>query len=108
MHDLIHRETVKGRYIFPRRSDKVEDFARQMSSMVKVLEEDKRSRTFIYRYRNTSPDHYRHALAYFESIVPYLPEAYDNPNQAEIERILLEQAIEKDKEYNPLTYGFGG
>ena len=49
----------------PRRCDEIEEYAKEMSNIAKVLEEDKETGTKIYRYRKLGADHYRHATNYF-------------------------------------------
>ena len=53
-----------GRIVLPRRSSEVDEFAKEVSSIAKVLEEDASgNRTF--KYRKTGPaDHYAHAMGY--------------------------------------------
>jgi len=60
-HDLV---TKPGRYTLPRRNAEIEQYAYEMSNIVKVLEEDKITGSRSYKYRKLAadrPDHYRHA-----------------------------------------------
>jgi hypothetical protein len=70
--------------------------------MAKVLEEDERRGTKVYRYRKLGPDHYRHATNYFELAVRDLP---TTPILSDRERMLLEIQEKQQSAYNPLTYG---
>lgn len=65
--DATHRlVSTPGRLILPRRS-LCKEFARQMVSPFKVLETNKKTGQKVYRYKKTNePDHFRHALNYFE------------------------------------------
>lgn len=49
----------------PRRCGEIERYAKEMSNIAKVLEEDKETGAKIYRYRKLGDDHYRHATNYF-------------------------------------------
>ena len=61
-HRLFSKELIK----LPRRDKAMEEFASQVCNIAKVLEENKRSGTTIYRYRKVGGDeHYRHAFNYF-------------------------------------------
>ena len=62
VHDLIAKE---ARCIIPRKCDEVVQYATEMASIAKVLEEDKKSGGKIYRYRSLDDDHYYHATGYF-------------------------------------------
>ena len=64
---------AKGNYIFPKRSPQVEEFAKQLCNIAKVLEEDERRGTKLYRYKELGPDHYRHAMNYLEVAARKLP-----------------------------------
>lgn len=97
--DMTHMNVVKGVYLFPRRGPQVEEFARQMINIAKVLEEDEKRGTKLYRYRKLGPDHFRHALNYFEVAVKGLSEAVEDPL-----RHLMTQLSKTRETYNPLTY----
>ena len=60
-HDLV---VSTGALELPRRDSVVEEFAKQLCNIAKVLDEDKQTGTKIYRYRKLGPDHYRHSLNY--------------------------------------------
>ena len=62
-HNLV---AEAGRLGLPRKSDEVLTFARQLTNVAKVLEEDKDSGAKTYRYKRvgSTGDHYRHALTY--------------------------------------------
>jgi hypothetical protein len=62
VHDLFARE---GAIILPRRNEEVEEYARELCNIAKVLEEDPETGSREYRYRKLGPDHYYHATAYF-------------------------------------------
>lgn len=61
-HDMV---VTDGKLEIPRKCPEVEEFAKELSNIAKVLEEDKLSGKRIYRYRKLGADHYRHALNYF-------------------------------------------
>ena len=62
-HELV---TGLGEYEIPRKSKEVLEYAKQMTNIAKVLEEDKETGSKIYRYKKLSAaDHYRHATNYF-------------------------------------------
>ena len=65
--DATHRLFAKDQIVLPRRNTEITDFAKQCSNIAKVLEDNKRTGTSIYRYRKVGSggDHYRHALNYF-------------------------------------------
>jgi hypothetical protein len=61
-HNLV---TSEGSLELPRRNTELDVYARQMCNMAKVLVEDERTGTNIYRYKKLdSMDHYRHATNY--------------------------------------------
>jgi hypothetical protein len=62
VHDLFAQE---GGIVLPRRNEEVEEYAREMCNLAKVLEEDPETGSREYRYRKLGPDHYYHATAYF-------------------------------------------
>jgi hypothetical protein len=62
IHDLVSRGE---RLILPRRCEEVEEYAREMSSIAKVLEEDPETGSREYRYRKLGDDHFFHATGYF-------------------------------------------
>ncbi len=61
-HDLI---SEPGALILPRRNEEVEIYAKEMSNIAKVLQEDQETGSREYRYRKLGEDHYRHATNYF-------------------------------------------
>ena len=100
--DQTHIAIKRGEYIFPRKNAALEEYAKQMSNIAKILEEDEKRGTKIYRYRKLGADHFRHATNYFEVAVKNLSEAYEQDPM----RSFLETITESKKdEYNPLTYG---
>lgn len=60
-HNLIAEEMIE----LPRRSKELEIYAKEMTSIAKVLEEKKETGVSVYRYRRLDADHYRHATNYF-------------------------------------------
>ena len=63
-HDLV---IERGRLVLPRRNEEMEEFAREMCNIAKVLIEDSDTGLRVYRYKNlgtNKPDHYRHAMNY--------------------------------------------
>jgi len=62
--DASHHEVLRGEIVLPRRSDRMEEFARQLTNAAKRLEEDEETGSKVYRYVKLGPDHYRHALNY--------------------------------------------
>jgi len=67
--DASHSLVSDGsRLELPRMSDEIERYAKQMTGVAKVLEEDQETGAKIYRYRKMTGgigDHYRHATNYF-------------------------------------------
>lgn len=99
--DQTHFNVTKILYELPRRSPQVDVFASQMTSMAKILEEDARRGTKIYRYRKLGPDHFRHAMNYFEIASRSIEEAVDDPYRKMLEMI----GESMNKNYDPLTFG---
>jgi len=61
-HDLV---VSPGRLSIPRRNNEVEQYAKEMCNIAKILEEDSGTGAKTYRYKKLSgPDHYRHATNY--------------------------------------------
>lgn len=97
--DVTHKAVMDKLYILPRRSPIMEDYAKQMSNLAKVLEvDDIRGRSF-YRYRKLGADHYRHATNYFEIAVRNLQMSTEDPLKD------MMAMIRKEDEYNPFSYG---
>lgn len=63
--DATHRLVVNGKLTIPMLSDNMKSMAKEVCAMYKVLEENKKTKVSIYRYRNAGEDHDRHALNYF-------------------------------------------
>jgi hypothetical protein len=60
-----HLVSTKGLLTLPRRElPEVQEFARQVANPAKILEQNKRTKEMVYRYRGKE-DHYRNALNYF-------------------------------------------
>lgn len=93
--DKTHIWTKSRKLLIPRRCSEVEEFARQMCNTAKVLEENERGDR-LYRYRKLGDEHYRNA-------VNYLWLAVQNLYESDI--YLQPHFIQKEPEYNPLTYG---
>lgn len=101
--DRTHQATIKGEYILPRRCPQVEEYAKQMSNMAKVLEEDEKRGTKTYRYRKLGLDHFRHATNFFEIACKTLGESSEDPY-----RDMIHTLVEKkEQDYNPLYFGLG-
>ncbi len=62
-HDLV---ATQGKLEIPRKNDEVIKFARQLTNIARVLDEDKETGSKTYRYKKlgSKEDHYRHALTY--------------------------------------------
>lgn len=60
-HKLV---TAPGSLSLPRKDAEIEIVAKQITSVVKVIEEKKDTGVRKYRYRKIGEDHYRHALNY--------------------------------------------
>jgi hypothetical protein len=60
-HQII---TEPGRLELPRRNTELDQFAKEITQMAKVLEEDNDTGAKVYRYKKLGADHYRHALNY--------------------------------------------
>ena len=65
--DRSHRAITEHEIVLPRRGPEVEEFARSCCKTAKMLEENAKSGTKIYRYHKIGDkkDDYRHALNYF-------------------------------------------
>lgn len=65
--DSTHRIVTEQNIKLPRRCPEVDEFAKQLCNIAKVLMTNKRTNTPIFRYRpiGSGGDHYRHALNYF-------------------------------------------
>lgn len=62
-HDVV---TTPGMLEIPRQSNEIDEFAKEMCNVAKVLEEDKDvPGSRAYKYRKLGEDHYRHAFVYF-------------------------------------------
>lgn len=62
-HNLV--ADTETSFILPRRCSEIEEYAKQMCSIVKVLDEDPQTGARKYVYRRTGQDDYRHATNYF-------------------------------------------
>jgi len=60
-HDLV---MGYSKLILPRPNVEMDEFVKEVCNMTKTLEERGDTGQQVYRYRNTGPDHYRHALNY--------------------------------------------
>jgi hypothetical protein len=69
-HDLFSRG---GRIVLPRRSEEIEIYAREMTNIAKVLQEDPETGSREYRYRKLGEDHYFHASNYFYLAAQKIP-----------------------------------
>lgn len=79
-HALITGRTLAQAKIFelPHQSSEVEQFIEEVTAMVKVLVTDSNG-IQKYTYKQLGPDHYRHALAYFDLAcerVPWIPDQF--------------------------------
>jgi hypothetical protein len=64
--DATHRlVTTPGMLTLPMLTDNMKEYAKQMCASYKVLEENKKTKVSVYRYKNAGPDHDRHATNYF-------------------------------------------
>ena len=100
--DMTHNAIMKGAYELPRRCPEVELYASQMAAMAKVLEEDERRGTKVYRYRKLGPDHYRHATNYFELAIR---DVSDRPVLTPAEQLLMRIQDRQQDSYDPASYG---
>lgn len=60
-HNLVDQT---GRLEIPRKDAEVEEYAKEMCNIAKVLETDEETGSKAYRYRKLGADHYRHATNY--------------------------------------------
>lgn len=65
LDNVHHMISSSGLLILPRRCEEVEEFAKQVTNIAKVLEEDQETGSREYLYRRLGVDHYAHALNYF-------------------------------------------
>lgn len=63
--DVTHNLVSEGMIELPRRNEVVEQYAKQLCDIAKILEEDERTGSKLFRYRKLGADHYRHATNYF-------------------------------------------
>ena len=70
IHDLFSRG---GRIVLPRRSEEIEIYAREMTNIAKVLQEDPETGSREYRYRKLGEDHYFHATNYLYLAAQKIP-----------------------------------
>jgi hypothetical protein len=61
VHDLL---SSSGKLILPRRCDEVDLYAKQLTSIAKVLEENPETGSREYRWRKIGEDHFAHATNY--------------------------------------------
>jgi hypothetical protein len=94
-HALITGRTMSNAKIFelPHLSSEVEQFIQEATAMVKVLVVDGNGQQ-KYTYKQLGPDHYRHALAYFDLACERISWIPDRFNRRE----------SYAEDYNPLTY----
>lgn len=72
--DKTHSNVIlPGVLEIPRRNTEVDQFAREVSNLVKVLDEDEETGLKVYRYKKKGQDHYRHALNYFTLACERIP-----------------------------------
>jgi len=100
-HDLV---TSPGLLILPKRNEELEIFAKQVSNMAKVLQEDQETGSRGYRYRKLGEDHYRHALNYFYLASTRI-RVVETPEEYERRRMLESLGVKEGGDYNPLTFG---
>jgi hypothetical protein len=105
MCDRSHNFVVTpGRCVLPRGSPELDQYAKEMSSIAKVLEVNKETGSRIYTYRKLDPDHYRHATNYF-LLACDSPQLKLHDPRSEIQKMRDASAKADREEYNPLTYG---
>lgn len=63
--DVTHDLVWKGMIELPRRCPEIEEYAKEMANIAKILEENKDTGAKVYRYRKLDADHYRHATNYY-------------------------------------------
>jgi hypothetical protein len=103
--DMTHNAVIKAQYELPRRCPEVELFASQLSAIAKILEMDDRRGVNVYRYRKLGPDHYRHALNYFELAIR---DVSAKPVLTPEEQLLLNQQNRGNNDYTSLTWRLRG
>jgi hypothetical protein len=103
--DVTHNLFISpGLLVLPSRNEELEIFAKQVSSMAKVLEEDQETGSREYRYRKLGEDHYRHALNYLyiaSTRIRVVETAEDYGKR----RLYESLGIKEGGNYDPLTYG---
>jgi hypothetical protein len=103
--DALHNRITSSMIQFPRRSEEVEELARELTNICKVLEEDENGgRSF--KYRKTGPDHYAHALSYALLAANRIPVFEDDSPGAWARRMLQDKNNNGD--YDALSYGLKG
>jgi hypothetical protein len=63
--DISHSLIADSLVELPRRSGEIEEYAKELVNMAKVLEENQETGSKVYRYRKLGPDHFRHATNYY-------------------------------------------
>lgn len=64
--DIVHNMIDKQLVELPRRNPEVEEYARQMCNIAKIIKEDDYTKSRIFRYKGLGDDHYFHATNYFQ------------------------------------------
>lgn len=96
--DLVHDKVADGLIEYPRRNAEMEEYALEMSCIAKVLDENERTGSRVYRYqRLDGEDHYYHATGFFLLAVDNLPKLPDA-------RKKVAKAVRKQK-YDVKTFG---
>ena len=101
--DAVHSAlTTPGRTILPRKSSEMEEFAKEIISSARVIEENEVGER-RYVWRKLGPDHYFHSLGYCllashrVGVV-----STENPHIRFLRELEQQRA---DENFNPLTYG---
>jgi hypothetical protein len=80
--DTTHRLIADGLLDLPRICPEIKEFAKQLCLTAKVLEENKRTGTAVYRYKKLGDEHYRNALNYFY-LAAHNSRIYNTSNRSE-------------------------
>jgi len=99
-HDLVADE--KTQLILPARSEIIEDFAKQMCNIAKVLDEDPDTGNKEYTYRKLGQDDFRHSVNYY-----LLASRRVNVSREESRKARTKDAWAKDFEddgYEPVSF----
>lgn len=76
--DMVAQEVrTQGKIILPRRCEEIEEFATELSNIIKTRKEDKLTGTVSFIWKNTGADHYFHSLLFCIYASDHIPVVSD-------------------------------